>query len=133
MIKDSIDTLEDENSLSSSDKTRLAILNYLYDLVEEYTKDNNISDTSIHTAPNGKKYTITYDTSRSCYISPQFVSSSKCFVDLAIMKNHININNPKRDHIVDTSWSTSAYTAPNSKVYNIQKTTDNRYFSYRFI
>jgi len=133
MLKDLIDTMEDDNNLSSSEERKLAILNYLAEIVQEFIDDNNISDEEFHTAPNGKIYVIVRDDNKSCYTSPNFLVQNKCFPSLVAMKKHIDDNNLAWKHTVDTSRSTPIFVAPNMKMYTILKTTDGRYFSYRFV
>lgn len=133
MMKDVIDNLEDDNNLSTSEQRKLLVLQYLYDITSDWIDDNDYSDEDLHTAPNGKKYIIVYDEAKACYTSPRFYNPNKCFPSLSEVKNYININNLAWDHTVDTSRSSSSYVAPNGKAYTIQKTTDGRYFSYRFI
>jgi len=133
MLNDLIKNLEDDNSLNSSEKRKLAVLNYLLDITQQFIDDNNISDGDVHTAPNGKRYIITYDTAKACYTSPNFLTPNKCFPVLATMKTYIDANNTTWTHTVDTTRSTPNYMAPNGKTYKIQKTTTGKYFSYRFI
>lgn len=124
MVKDEIDELEDIKNPSTSEKRRLAILDYLKNLIDKYLDDNDISDATIYTAPNGKKYTVIFDKSKSCYTSPVFLNKSKCFYTRTEFNNFVDINNPARTHTVDTSWSTATHYAPSGKSYTIQKTTD---------
>jgi len=133
MLKDQIETMEDDNNLTSTEERKLAILKYLLDLTEQFIDDNNISDGDSHTAPNGKVYLITHDSNKACYTSPNFLSPNKCFPTLEGIKSYINANNLARSHTVDTTRKSVTYKAPSGKTYIIQKTTDNRYFSYRFI
>lgn len=133
MLKDQINILEDNNSLTSSQRNKLAILKYLSTLIQKFLDDNNISVTDLHTAPNGKRYVISYDDTKRCYYSRNFQNPAKCFGNIDAIKSYINTNNQKRSHTVDTTRSMADYTAPNGKVYRIQKTTDGKYYSYKFI
>lgn len=129
-------------------------LKYLYDLVEQYYEDgdfgDNVSTTpwivnNIYTAPNGKKYTITYDSSKQRFTSTNFVVP-KYFPTLDTLKYIIDINNPVgskyanakpilarwKRAAIDGTRQASPYTAPNKKAFYFFKTIDERYSSYTF-
>jgi len=130
-------------------------LKYLYDIANQYYDewdfdDSTVDDTSwivngIYTAPNGKKYTITYDSSKQWFTSTNFVVP-KYFPTLDTLKYIIDINNPAgsqyanaktilarwKSASIDGTWQTSPYTAPNKKVFYFFKDINERYSSYTF-
>ena len=72
----------------------------MYDLVDNYrgnigTDVTTIPDivNGIYTAPNGKKYTITYDSTMKQFTSPNFLTP-KYFATRDSFKYVIDINNP---------------------------------------
>ncbi len=90
------------NDLGTSNTNAREALQYMYDLVDNYrghiTNTTNISTISeivngIYTAPNGKKYTITYDSTKKQFTSPNFLTP-KYFVTWDSFKYIIDINNP---------------------------------------
>lgn len=83
MLEDLISTMEDDNSLTTAEERKLAILNYMLDLTEEFIDDHNISEEDTHTAPNGRVYVVVYDDAKACYTSPNFLTANKCFPTLA--------------------------------------------------
>lgn len=130
-------------------------LKYLYDLIEQYYDDGEFwGDTidlakriinGIYTAPNGKKYRITYDSSTKRFTSTNFVVP-KYFPTLDTLKYIIDINNPAwskysnskpilarwKNANIDGTRQTSPYTAPNKKVFYFFKDITGRYSSYTF-
>lgn len=129
-------------------------LKYLSDLVEQYYEWGDFGDNidnkpwiinGIYTAPNSKKYTITYDSSKQRFTSTNFVVP-KYFPTLDTLKYIIDINNPVgsqyanakpilarwKTSAIDGTRQTSPYTAPNKKVFYFFKTIDGRYTSYTF-
>ncbi|HMS91467.1 MAG TPA: hypothetical protein PKC87_04565, partial [Candidatus Absconditabacterales bacterium] len=96
-------------------------------------------------APNGKKYIITYDSTRKQFTSANFITP-KFFPTLDILKYTINIANPAGSSYVDgktikARWGrvpldgtrqSSPYTAPNHKVFYFFKTMKGQYSSYTF-
>ena len=133
MLTDLIDEMEADDNLSSSETRKLAILNYLLDITQEFIDDNDISDEGVHTAPNGRVYLIVYDDPKACYTSPNFLTPNKCFPSLTAMKSYIDANNQAWTHTADTTRKAQTYIAPSGKTYIILKTTTGKYFSYRFI
>lgn len=137
MTQDRIDEIADTTDSSS------LLLTYFKELVNQWIEEN------VAIAPNGKKYLITYSDVRKAFTSPNFVST-KYFPDKARILDHINRNNPagsaaihaaagagipvaSRNHRVDFNFASIDYTAPNGKIYTIGKTTEGKYFSYKFI
>ncbi len=131
-------------------------LQYLYDLLDQYggagwgTDNTNIGNTvrivnGVYTAPNGKRYTIRYDSARMQFTSPNFMTP-KFFATLDVLRNTIDIYNPlwsqyaSAKPILARWWvlamegqrTTSPYTAPNRKVFYFFKTIDGQYSSYTF-
>lgn len=127
---------------------------FLHDLIEQYYDGgdfgDDIDDTrwiidGVYTAPNGKKYTIRYDSTKQRFTSTNFVVA-KYFPTLDTLKYIIDINNPVgsqyvnskpisawfRNVAIDGTRQTSPYTAPNKKVYYFFKTIDAKYSSYTF-
>ncbi len=144
----------DDLGTSTTDKNKRESLQYLYDLIDQYRSDevdnNDISDTSrinngIYTAPNGKKYPITYNSTKKQFTSSSFLTP-KYFPTLDVLKYTIDIANPawskysaaktikaRRGKLVlDGTWQTSPYTAPNHKVFYFFKTIEGKYSSYTF-
>jgi|GEM_PF-1241522 len=128
-------------------------LKYLYDLAKQYYDDadfgNDISTApwiinGVYTAPNGKKYTITYDSVKK-FTSTNFITP-KYYPTLDVLKYDIDRNNPLGSSYLnaktikarwgrlslDGTRQTSAYTAPNRKVFYFFKTTEGQYSSYTF-
>jgi hypothetical protein len=126
----------------------------LYNLIQEYYDGEFDSDTiewtrwivnGIYTAPNGKKYPITYDSSKQRFTSSNFVVP-KYFPTLDTLKYIIDINNPVwskytnsksilarwKNAAIDGTRQSSAYTAPNKKTFYFFKTITGRYSSYTF-
>lgn len=143
MLNNKISDLEGETNTSSVQK-KIDTLQYLYDLTKEYLGDDNIVDTSNrYTAPNGKVYSISYNSTNKTFTSPNFIFA-KTFTTLDALKAYIDKNNGGvsgggysisgggRDHVIDSSRQAAPYTAPGGKVYRLFKTTDNRYSSYDF-
>ncbi len=136
------------------DDTEYDALKYLYDLVEQYYEDQDFWDgevsapwivNGIYTAPNGKRYTITYDSTRRQFTSTNFITP-KYFPTLDTLKYLIDISNPVGSQYlnarailarwwrigIDGTRQTSPYTAPNRKVYYFFKTIDGKFSSYTF-
>jgi len=144
----------DDLGTNTNDENQREALQYLYDLADQYrgngwNTNTDISHTSriinwIYTAPNGKKYTITYDSVKK-FTSTNFITP-KYYPTLDVLKYDIDRNNPAWSLYlnakiirarwwrisIDGTWQTSAYTAPNRKVYYFFKTTDGQYSSYTF-
>lgn len=140
---------------STDDTNNRNVLQYLYDLVNQYRSNisntnTDISSTSwiinnIYTAPNGKRYTITYDSGRRQFTSTNFLTP-KYFPTLDVLKYTIDINNIAGStytsaHTILARWGrvsidgtrqTSPYTAPNRKVFYFFKTIEGQYSSYTF-
>ena len=144
MIKSKITDLDNGSDTSSSVQDKIDALQYLYDITDSYLGGDSIVDTTNrYTAPNGKVYSITYDSTNQTFTSPNFIYK-KTFTTLDALKAYIDKNNGGvsgggysvsgggRDHVVDTSWQSAPYVAPNGKVYRLFKTTDDRYSSYDF-
>ncbi|MEI7920249.1 MAG: hypothetical protein WCH65_09265 [bacterium] len=153
MLQSKIDDL----GSSTNDTSKRIALEYLYDLADQYgdiTNDSNsssdISSTSwikngIYTAPNGKKYTIRYDSAKEQFTSSNFLTP-KYFPTLDVLKYTIDLANPIGSQYasaktikarwgkvaIDGTWQTSPYTAPNRKVFYFFKTMDGQYSSYTF-
>jgi len=129
-------------------------LKYLYDLADQYYNagdfGNNITTTpwiinGVYTAPNGKRYIITYDSSKQRFTSTNFVVP-KYFPTLDTLKYIIDINNPLgsqyanakpilarwKNASIDGTRQTSPYTAPNRKVFYFFKNIEGQYSSYTF-
>jgi len=109
------------------------------DIIDNYLTTSNSwpeieDDIWIYTAPNGKQYLVEYLDDIDGYTSPDFMYP-KIFVTYQTFTAHIDINNPQtntRNHTIDPSFTPVVHTAPNNKVYTIQKT--NKWFmSYQFI
>lgn len=148
MLENKMDDLDENDTEYSS-------LKYLYDLAKQYYEQgdfsgDNVDNTpwiinGIYTAPNGKRYTITYDSSKQRFTSTNFVTP-KYFPTLDTLKYIIDINNPVgtqylnaksilarfKNASIDGTWQTSPYTAPNHKVFYFFKSIDGRYSSYTF-
>lgn len=140
---------------SSADINQRDALQYLYDLAEQYYDDgldswSGISWTSrivngVYTAPNGKKYTITYDSAKWQFTSTNFITP-KYYPTLDVLKYDIDRNNPAwsayaNAKVIQARWGkisidgtrqTSPYTAPNRKVFYFFKTVSGRFSSYTF-
>lgn len=138
----------------NTDDPEYESLTYLYDLIQEYYDGAFDSDTidwtrwivnGIYTAPNGKKYPITYDSSKQRFTSSNFVVP-KYFPTLDTLKYIIDINNPVwssyanskailarwKNAAIDGTRQSSPYTAPNKKTFYFFKTITGRYSSYTF-
>lgn len=125
MIDDTVDELVHDNEDAKAER-----LQCFGDIVQDYLIDIR-SDTDgntgqrTYTAPNGKVYKIQYIESRKVYTSPDF-KSPKFFISYSTLTKLIDKNNPKkasRDHTsLDTSFAPINFTAPNGKVFKIQKT-----------
>ncbi|MFA7298425.1 MAG: hypothetical protein WC010_02150, partial [Candidatus Absconditabacterales bacterium] len=150
MIQSKIDGL----GTSVDDVNRREALQYLYDLADQYngnevTTGLDIENTSriingVYTAPNGKKYKITYDSIKK-FTSSNFITP-KYYPTLDVLKYDIDRNNPMGSSYlnaktikarwgrisIDGTRQTSAYTAPNRKVFYFFKTTEGQYSSYTF-
>ncbi|MFA6255912.1 MAG: right-handed parallel beta-helix repeat-containing protein [Candidatus Absconditabacterales bacterium] len=139
---------------SSADVNKRDALQYLYDLAEQYRGDGgtstDISSASrivngVYTAPNGKRYTITYDSAKKQFTSSNFITP-KYFPTLDVLKYNVDINNPAGSQYanaktikarwgritIDGARQTSPYTAPNHKVFYFFKSTEGQYSSYTF-
>jgi len=150
MLQSKIDDL----GTSAADTDRSEALQYLYDLADQYrdsgSDNTDISNTSrivngIYTAPNGKKYTITYDSVKKQFTSRNFITP-KYYPTLDVLKYDIDRNNPVWSQYanaktikarwgkisIDGTRQTSPYTAPNHKVFYFFKTTAGQYSSYTF-
>lgn len=147
--------LEDKLNDLDEDASAYDALQYLYDLADQYNGDGwttstTISDASwivngVYTAPNGKKYTIKYDSTRKQFTSTNFLTP-KYYPTLDVLKFDIDRSNPVWSKYIsaktikarwgkvsiDGTWQTSAYTAPNRKVFYFFKTTDGQISSYTF-
>ena len=145
----------DDLGTSTDDENQRDALQYLYDLVDQYgnwgwTSNTDIGNTSriingVYTAPNGKRYTITYDSGKRQFTSTNFITP-KYFPTLDVLKYTIDLYNPggsdylNAKHILARWWrifidwtrQTHAYTASNGKVYYFFKTTEGQYSSYTF-
>jgi len=129
-------------------------LTYLSDIIHQYYELGDFGDNvdttpwiinGIYTAPNGKRYTITYDSSKQRFTSTNFIVP-KYFPTLDVLKHIIDINNPIwsqysnakpilarwKTATIDGTRQTSPYTAPNRKVFYFFKTIDDKYTSYTF-
>ena len=150
MIENQMDDYDD-------DELEYITLSYLYDLVEDYYDDEFDSNTNndidavswivngVYTAPNGKKYTITYDSKKQQFTSTNFITP-KYFPTLDVLKYTIDMSNPVWSAYanaktikarwgkvaIDGTRQTSAYTAPNRKVFYFFKTMAGKYSSYTF-
>lgn len=149
MLENKLDDIDEDDSAYDA-------LQYLYDLADQYdgdgwtTTSTSISDTSwivngVYTAPNGKKYTIKYDSTRKQFTSTNFLTP-KYYPTLDVLKFDIDRSNPVWSKYIsaktikarwgkvsiDGTWQTSAYTAPNRKVFYFFKTTDGQVSSYTF-
>ena len=89
------------NDLNQND-TQYDALKYLYDLVKQYYDEQDFGDglasapwivNGIYTAPNGKRYTITYDSTKRQFTSTNFITP-KYFPTLDTLKYLIDISNP---------------------------------------
>ena len=136
MIQDRIDTLNDKTQTTDV-INEIAVLDYLKELIDD---EYGISTESDYEAPNGKMYRITYDSSRDMYTSPDF-RTTKYFSTLTQLKDHIDLKNPSwssssssssstLNYDIDSNRFSAPYTAPNGKVYQIFRTTDNTYGAY---
>lgn len=135
MINDTIDDLIDDGEDEDADKLQCfgeIVDDYLIDLRSD-SEDNMTERT--YTAPNGKVYKIRYLEDRKVYTSPDF-KDPKFYISYETLTKLIDKNNPKKsvwDHTsLDTSFAAVTVTAPNSKIFKVQKT--NKWFmSYNFI
>jgi len=151
MLQSKIDDL----GTSTSDNSKRDALQYLYDLADQYdgnwgTNTTDIAGTSriingIYTAPNGKKYRITYDSVKKQFTSTNFITP-KYYPTLDVLKYDIDRNNRLWSQYADAKaikarwWrvsidgtrQTSPYTAPNHKVFYFFKNTDGQISSYTF-
>lgn len=125
MINDKIDELVNDNE--DADAARLQCF---ADIVDDYLtdirSDNHDNATErTYTAPNGKVYKIQFIDNRKVYTSPDF-KTPKFFISYETLTKLIDKNNPKkasRDHTsLDNSFAPINFTAPNGKVFKIQKT-----------
>jgi len=129
-------------------------LQYMYTLVEKY-RDTLIGDpdifnvpwiiNNIYTAPNGKKYTITFDAIKRQFTSPNFLTP-QYFITLNALKYIIDLHNPAWSRYlsskpikarwgnihIDWTRQTSPYIAPNRKVFYFFKTMEGKISSYTF-
>ena len=129
-------------------------LTYLCNIIQTYYdrefSSNNIDGTrwivnGIYIAPNGKRYPITYDSSKQRFTSSNFVVP-KYFPTLDTLKYIIDINNPVwskytnsksilarwKNAAIDWTRQSSPYTAPNKKSFYFFKTITGKYSSYTF-
>lgn len=149
MLEEKMDDIDDE------DDTEWQALKYLYDLADQYYESDEFGEegidimdrikNGIYTAPNGKKYIITYDSTTQRFTSTNFVVP-KYFPTLDTLKYIIDINNPAgsqyanakpilarwKNARIDGIWQTSPFTAPNKKVFYFFKDINGRYSSYTF-
>jgi hypothetical protein len=95
MLENNIDDLNQND-------TEYDALKYLYDLVEQYYENEDFGDgigsapwivNGVYTAPNGKRYTITYDSAKRQFTSTNFITP-KYFPTLDTLKYLIDISNP---------------------------------------
>jgi hypothetical protein len=116
MVQDNVDLTDD------------CSLQYLLDLIEgDLNNDNNIIDTSIHIAPNCKKYNVAYDDNQSAYYSPD-MKRRFYFVNRETLIRHIDYYNAGDCHIntygnasrSSSRENSSEHIAPNGKIYTIQ-------------
>lgn len=136
MIEDKVDELLDDDEDEKAER-----LQCFAEIADDYlislrTDDNNNSGSGwFYTAPNGKVYAISFDPGRKVYSSPDF-KQPKYYISYETLTKHIDKQNPKRavwDHTsLDTSFTPINYTAPNGKVFRIQK-TNKWYMSFNFI
>ncbi|MCX6825055.1 MAG: leucine-rich repeat protein [candidate division SR1 bacterium] len=139
---------------TADDIHRSEVLQYLYDLADQY-RTNQGSNTTIegtsriingvYTAPNGKHYTITYNSAKAQFTSTNFITP-KYFPTLDVLKYTIDLSNPAGSSYlaaktirarwgrisIDGTRQTSPFTAPNHKVFYFFKTTGGKYSSYTF-
>jgi hypothetical protein len=151
MLESRLDAL----GTSTTDTHIHEALQYLYDLCDRYrggawSSTTDISRASrivhgIYTAPNGKKYTITYDATKRQFTSSNFLTP-KYFPTLDVLKYTIDIANPSWSSYlnaktikarwwriaIDWTRQTSPYTAPNGKVFYFFKTMEGQFSSYTF-
>lgn len=146
--------LEDKMDDYTENNDQWNTLKYLYDIINQYYDQGNFGDNidttrwivnGVYTAPNGKKYTIKYDSTKQWFTSTNFVVP-KYFPTLDTLKYIIDINNPVgssyanakpilarwKNTAIDGTWQTSPYTAPNKKVFYFFKDINGRYSSYTF-
>ena len=135
--------LEDEiQRLASQNDERMYALQCFYDIIDRYlinirtNDDDGLDDPNrwFYGAPNGKQYEIEFIPGRDVYTSPNFVQP-KFYATYEALTKHIDKYNPSqisRDHVIDTSFQPIFHTAPNGKIYKIQK-TNKWYMSYTFI
>ena len=151
MLESKLDAL----GSSTTDTHIHEALQYLYDLCDRYrggawSSNTDISNTSriihgIYTAPNGKKYTITYDAVKRQFTSSNFLTP-KYFPTLDVLRYTIDTANPSWSNYlnaktikarwwriaIDWTRQTSPYTAPNGKVFYFFKTMEGQFSSYTF-
>lgn len=127
MLEDKIREMEDD----WADEDNIDKVRYIYDkLIEDMDNNQDV----LFTAPNNKKYTISYESGR-WYTSINFISSGKYFFSLDEIKTYINKNNPVNNvsYTRDYSRTSSTYTAPNGKKYYLIKTTTGKYTATNFV
>lgn len=147
--------LENKMDEYDEDDDQYIALKYLYDLTERYYDEGDFWNDGIgnvswiingvYTAPNGKKYPITYDSAKRQFTSTNFITP-KYFPTLDVLKYTIDIYNRAETNYlnaktiqarwwrisIDGTRQTSPYTAPNHKVFYFFKTIEWQYSSYTF-
>lgn len=88
-----------------------------------------------YTARNGRVFSITYDTTRSAYTSPQFVKPAY-FSSWTAMKLHIDVHNTGAgqgvlvgtlNNIESVNRGNNVHVMPNGKIYRTEQSGGKRY------
>lgn len=115
-------------------------LEYFLTLVNGYINErwwSNPFNGATYTARNGRVFSITFDSTRAAYTSPQFVKVAY-FSSWTAMKLHIDIHNPgsgqgilsgNLGNIENANRGSNVHVMPNGKIYRIEQWTDSKRYS----
>lgn len=124
--------------LTNYNQSQKDALEYFLTLVNGYINDRwgaNPLNGATYTARNGRVFSITYDTTRSAYTSPQFVKPAY-FSSWTAMKLHIDVHNTGAgqgvlvgtlNNIESVNRGNNVHVMPNGKIYRTEQSGGKRY------
>lgn len=130
--------IESMLSLTNYTQSQKDALEYFLTLVNGYINDkwgSNPFNGASYTARNGRVFSITFDTTRAAYTSPQFIKQAY-FSSWTSMKLHIDVHNPWSgqwflngtvNNIENANRGNNIQVMPNGKIYRIDQTNGRRY------
>lgn len=132
--------IESMLGLTNYSQAQKDALEYFLTLVNGYINDKwgaNPFNGATYTARNGRVFSITFDTTRAAYTSPQFVKVAY-FSSWNAMKLHIDIHNPGAGqgvlsgnlwNIENANRGNNIHVMPNGKIYRIEQWNDGKRYS----